>query len=892
MFIYRLIAFRDLSFALVMRKGLFACRLAILWMCLTSTLRMNAQVIDDFSDGDLSLAPSWEGDTGQFVVSGGFLQLNSTGSDSSFIVTSYSTISDTMEWRVKVKMSFSPSSSNYARYYLFADNSNLEGPQQGYFLQFGESGSADAVVLYKQDGWVLTPLIRGTDSAIANSFFVNIKILRYPGTLWKMFIDYSAGENYILEGSVIDAQFNSFSYVGIKTVYTSSNANKFYLDDVYVGRYLNDTIPPSLSLAKIETDSTIKIVWSELVDSITVFLASNYFIDGVGSPISIIQDLQDVKAYYLKFNFLFFAGSIYHLGIVGVEDRLGNVYSDTLHYSLFTISDALVSDLIITEVMSNPTSAPSLPPYEYLEIYNRSQKIIDISSYSLSDPSTIGSLPDDTLFPNEYRLYTSSSDLIAFQNYGITNAIGLSTFPSLNNEGDRIRLLNSNGLVIDEITYDLSMYNDPLRDDHGWSLERIDVGFSCSDKNNWGASHDPSGGTPGSVNSIDGFYQDTISPWPIYAFPIDSMHLDVGFSEFLDTVHANNFGLYFMDQNLGYPVSIQISADQPNLILQLSQPLTSGIIYKLQFDHSIQDCAGNKLKRWNYLDFALPDSFSKEDVKINEILFNPFSEGCDFIEIYNCSEKAIDLSQLKIAHADPIDGIATDAIAFSLSPRLLLPKQFAVAASDPNSVSKFYNVVDSRTLIPCALPSFNDDEGIVVLMSTSLLELERFHYKDDFHFSLLSDPEGVSLERISPSKNVSDSSNWHSASFNSGFATPCKINSQYYDDINDGSSWIKLSPELFSPDNDGYHDVLGITCTPPKPGYMVALSIYNEYGAPVRKLTEHELLGSEGMWIWNGLSDDNSLQPSGIYIALLEMFHIDGDVKKVKKAFVLAKRDN
>ncbi|MBK7965777.1 MAG: hypothetical protein IPK10_11155 [Bacteroidetes bacterium] len=260
-----------------MKKELFVCRLVILWMCFSSSLWVNAQVIDDFSDGDLSLVPAWVGDTGQFVVSGGFLQLNSTGSDSSFVATSCNFISDTMEWRVKVKMSFSPSTSNYARYYLFADDSNLEGPQHGYFLQFGESGSADAIVLYKQDGWSLTPLCRGADSAIANSFFVNIKMLRYPGSLWKMYIDYSAGENFVMEGSVVDAQFNSFSFVGFKTVYTSSNANKFFLDDVYVGRFLNDTIPPYLNSAKIDSDSTVRIVWSELVDSTSSFSISNYF---------------------------------------------------------------------------------------------------------------------------------------------------------------------------------------------------------------------------------------------------------------------------------------------------------------------------------------------------------------------------------------------------------------------------------------------------------------------------------------------------------------------------------------------------------------------------------------------------------------------------------------
>ena len=72
---------------------------------------------------------------------------------------------------------------------------------------------------------------------------------------------------------------------------------------------------------------------------------------------------------------------------------------------------------------------------------------------------------------------------------------------------------------------------------------------------------------------------------------------------------------------------------------------------------------------------------------------------------------------------------------------------------------------------------------------------------------------------------------------------------------------------------------------------MVGLSIYNEFGIPIRKLTEQELLGNEGNWIWNGMSDENTLQKAGIYIALLEMFHIDGDVRKIKKTFVLAKRD-
>ena len=57
-------------------------------------------MIDYFNDGDFSIAPTWMGDTSQFVVSGGFLPLNSAGNDSSFIATSYNIVYDTMEWRI------------------------------------------------------------------------------------------------------------------------------------------------------------------------------------------------------------------------------------------------------------------------------------------------------------------------------------------------------------------------------------------------------------------------------------------------------------------------------------------------------------------------------------------------------------------------------------------------------------------------------------------------------------------------------------------------------------------------------------------------------------------------------------------------------------------------
>jgi len=875
-----------------MRKDRFVCRFILVGMCLCFPSKGWTQVWDDFSDGNWSSAPAWDGDTSQFVVLGGMLQLNSAGSDSSFLSTPFSAMGDTTEWRLRMKLTFAPSSSNYARFYLCSDQNNLDGPLNGYFLQFGESGSADAIVLYKQIGWSLTAIARAKDSAIANFCNVGVKVLRFPGGLWTLATDYSGGVSFSTEATAIDAQFNTSTCIGIKTVYTSSNATKFFLDDVYAGPYLYDTIPPQISHAVLIEDSTIQIQWNEALENISAFDLNNYFIDALGTPYEIINDSANANSYFLKFNQAFSSGSVYTLKITNVEDVNGNAVLDTLKILIFKTSAALPADVIINEIMSNPTSAPSLPPYEYLEIYNRSNKIINLSSFTLSDPSTSGTLPADTLFPGQYRCYTSSTEVSYFLAAGFSNVKGLSSFPSLNNDGDRIQLSNAQGNLIDEVQYDLSMYRDPLKDDHGWSLERVDPIFPCSDNNNWGASHSLSGGTPGFENSIVGNYSDTISPYPVYAILIDSLHLEIGFSEYLDTVDANNVNYYSISNYSGTILDVQFVSENSTVILTVDQVFQRSEIYIVYFDEALHDCAGNILKRYFSLQFAFDDSIQKGDVVINEILFDPFPEGCDFVEVYNAGKKIIDLSQLIIAHADPLVGIAMDAVAFCTMRRLLFPGEFAIVASTPDGILKFYNIADSRLMFACNLPSFNDDEGVVILLNKSLQEIDRFHYKDDFHFPLLSDPEGVSLERISPFINSGDSSNWHSAALSSAGATPCKINSQYYDYTQLGSDRLQVYPELFSPDNDGFHDVLGIRCTAPKSGYMVAITVYNDRGYPVRSISKHELMGMKAEWIWDGLSDDQVLQPHGIYIVFLEMFHIDGDVKRIKKACVLAKYTN
>ncbi len=99
--------------------------------------------------------------------------------------------------------------------------------------------------------------------------------------------------------------------------------------------------------------------------------------------------------------------------------------------------------------------------------------------------------------PNEYMLLTSTTNAPKF-----SKALGVTSFPSLGNLGDRIVLRDPGGTAIDSVAYSLSWYHSSEKADGGWSLELIDVNNPCGEGDNWTASEDIDGGTPGEINSV------------------------------------------------------------------------------------------------------------------------------------------------------------------------------------------------------------------------------------------------------------------------------------------------------------------------------------------------------------------------------------------------------
>jgi hypothetical protein len=154
------------------------------------------------------------------------------------------------------------------------------------------------------------------------------------------------------------------------------------------------------------------------------------------------------------------------------------------------------------------------------------------------------------------------------------------------------------------------------------------------------------------------------------------------------------------------------------------------------------------------------------------------------------------------------------------------------------------------------------------------------------HYPLLTTTDGVSLERIDPGRPSDDAGNWHSASSTCGYATPGYQNSQFGITKNTLDE-IAVSPEVFSPDMDGFDDVLSISCHFNDAGSNASVTIFDASGHQVRMLINRELCGASCVFTWDGINDDNRKATIGRYIILIEVFDLQGNVRKIKKSAVL-----
>lgn len=465
--------------------------------------RISAQLVDDFSDGDFTNGPSWTGDTDDFVVNiNGELQLMApeAGESSLFTTLSYP---DTIQLDMTFRLEMSPSSSNFGLIYLGLDDLD-PSVANGYYLQIGESGSNDAIKLYRLDNGSEILLATASDGAIASDpAQARISVTIHPDGLWSFSTDYGLSGFNELEFEVMDDthSFNGLNIFGIYCEYTETRKENFFYDDISIMKFEQDETGPLLTNLSVTGDKTILLSFNEKIDAVTAENLDNYIVDqGLGSPSGAISDGVRV---FLTFDNTFLSGTPYQLAILNVEDENGNAIIPIAEPFIVTVFPN-IGDLAISEILSDPYSGGS----DFVEIFNKSDKYLNLNGLIISNlaKDEQKSIDQDIdLLPGEYLCFTEDKEFL-ISTYPTHNAdqIVEVDLPSFNNDSGNVSLSHSSASTdyIDQFDYDEGLHFELLDDTEGVSLERISLTADTQSEDNWHSASTIAGfATPGMVNS-------------------------------------------------------------------------------------------------------------------------------------------------------------------------------------------------------------------------------------------------------------------------------------------------------------------------------------------------------------------------------------------------------
>ena len=869
-----------------------ALTLLIMSASLLFCQRSHGQFTDNFNDGDFTANPVWPGNAADWVVNPALqLQSNNLAANSSFYLCTASSLATMAQWDFYVQLNFNPSGTNYVDVYVMASAADISlAGTTGYFVRIGNTD--DEISLYRKDAnGSVTKIIDGTNGILNTSNNVmRVRLFRNAANQWNLSRDLSGlGNSYVHEGVFTDATYQTSSFFGIKvTQSTATFFQRHFFDDIEAKAYVPDIMPPVIVATNAISSSAVDALFNEPVEVASSQLLSNYLVNNmVGMPVSATRDAANTAQVHLVFQGNFVHATNYQLTVNGVKDLSGNAVNNAISGFAFYIPKQY--DIIIDEIMADPAPQVQLSNNEWIELKNTTAFPINIAGWRIADAgSQSGAMPDHIIRPDSFVIVCSSSAAPAMLAFG--QVITVTGFPSLDNAGDRLALINASGDIIHAVNYTDSWYGNELKKDGGWTLEMIDTKNPCTASANWKASVDSKGGTPGKKNSVDGPNADDTAPRLLRAYATDSVTAILIFDEPLDIAKAAPARNYSVSDGIGRPqLSSALPTSFDRVYLRLNTVLQRNKLYTVTVS-GITDCAGNMIGPANTAKLGLPSTADSFDLVINEVLFNPIPGGVDYVELYNRSVKNIDLGKISVASRNAA-GIISSIVRLTADTSILYPGEFMVITSHASIVKRDFICLNPEAFIePLSMPSYNDDQGDVIILSEQGKIIDELLYDEKWHFKLISNREGVALERIDHEAPTQQEANWHSAATSVGYGTPTYKNSQYRLDVQVQGE-IRISPEIISPDNDGLDDFATMSYSFTVPGYVANITIFDANGRAVRYLQRNALCGISGNFRWDGFGEKAQKIPTGIYVIYTEIFNLEGKKKQFKNTIVLARKN-
>jgi hypothetical protein len=556
----------------------------------------------------------------------------------------------------------------------------------------------------------------------------------------------------------------------------------------------------------------------------------------------------------------------------------------------------LNAQITFTEVMYDVDG----PDYndEFIEIYNLSEiDSVDLTGWYLSDSTNFDGLVSAgegmKISPNNYAVILDGSyfenstiydDVIPDSSLIIKIDGGAFSYNGLTNtEPKTLMLFDADSQLVDAYRYTTD--NEP-----SFSDEKIILNTN-NQLSNWGNSL-VKGGTPGFRNSIApfdldiGFTMDALSFHPSFLIQtlqpvtINCTITNTGTQDFEGLVTIN----IFIDQNddslidsqdeiiLQEEFGIHIMSVETEVVQTEWAPRRAGKFQLIALIESEKD--QNKLNNMIQKEIIIVES--RETVRINEIKFLTDEKEPEWIELINTGDEPVSMQGWGIADLKDTCYIDTALI--------IQPGAFKIIASDTGMADK-YNIQNSIICTLKKLPSFNNSSETIYLLNPAGGWVEQVPYTIDW----LEGEEwrNPSLERISYNLDSRLARNWGPCTEASG-ATPGKQNSLFAP-VSHKNLKMKIDPNPFSPDDDGFEDRTIISIASPAYAARMRLDIYDILGRKIRTIKDNSFTGSNIDVVWNGCDDKGRKVKIGIYIIFLQILDDrNGILKELKESVVVA----
>lgn len=516
------------------------------------------------------------------------------------------------------------------------------------------------------------------------------------------------------------------------------------------------------------------------------------------------------------------------------------------------------------------------PNIEWIEIYNENNYVAVLENWTISNSNQTITLPKILIQEKSYIILArKKSEVVKKYNLdsekvfeiSLNDALGANDFLVLKYKED----------LIDSVAYDSNWFNS-LK-----SIERMDIAKPFN-KDKWKNSISKLGSTPLKENSVK-LVDFNIS---ILNVEYDGTYLNIAI-ENNGNLKLEKFDFYiYFDWNFD-----KIINDDEVIYSQLGLEIANTINFKYKLEDilDIKDIFGlakiaakvvnddDEKDLDDYYETIINIPPNTSSILFNEIMYDPNSNQCEYIELYNSSNFDIEFSKFSIHDAISMSKI----LPFISNNYIFRSKEYLVIASDSSILASFKDIVDvNKVIILNKSLSLNNINDNLYLKWNNDKVIDSAKYNNSWHSENILNTKGVSLEKKGLILESNRKENWTSSSNVFG-GTPTLQNTVIPQDNGKYGLLLEKNPFSFIE-----NDFMKISYFCPYPNSIINLSIFDKNGLKLGVIYELGKGAFSGEIHWNGKIKNKSL-PTGSYILYFECVNADTQELFVdKELFVIA----